>query len=115
MYIDNQLWVFDEGTGISGVFTIASKISPGLLLTAPLDPSPGSIITMSKKRLGTGRQSEQQLWRLIPSSDASNSMIQNYARESGLVIDVPCGKPGTPLQMMNKLDNQNQSFYIDIV
>ncbi len=56
---------------------------------------------------------QQQLWRLIPSGDQANSMIQNYTRTANLVIDVPGGHTGKPLQMWHRKDNENQGFYID--
>ncbi len=40
-------------------------------------------------------------------------MIQNYNVTANLVIDVPDGKAGVPLQLWERLDNNNQRFYID--
>ena len=57
----------------------------------------------------------EQLWRLISSGNGSHAVsnIQNYIVTANLVIDVPHGKPGVPLQMNARLDNDNQQFYID--
>ncbi len=111
---ENQQWIIKEGdTGIPGVFTIASKTDPSVFLTAPLDPKNGDKITLFKKIVGFGRQSQQQMWRLIPDGGDCNSLVQNYARETGLVIDVPGGSTGVPIQMCGRAGNSNQSFYID--
>ncbi len=115
IYPENQQWIIsDKSTGIPGVFTIASKTDPSVFLTAPLDPKNEDKITLSKKIVGFGRQSQQQLWRLIPDGGGSNSVIQNYARETGLVIDIPDGNTGVPMQMYSRYGNSNQSFYIDL-
>ncbi len=70
---------------------------------------------MSTKIGGLGRPSQQQLWRLVPDGGDSNSVIQNYARGTGLVIDIPSGNTGVPIQMWARQGNANQSFYVDAV
>ena len=46
---ENQQWVFNQDTGIPGVFTIASKTQPKLFLTSPPDPVNGSQLYLSTK------------------------------------------------------------------
>ena len=73
------------------------------------------LIYLNTKIVGTGRTSQQQLWRLIPGAGDSNSVIQNYASDVDQVIDVEGGKTGVPLQLHPKVDNANQAFYINVV
>ena len=107
--------MIEEVKEIPGVFTIASKTVPTLFITAPLNPKTYDLIYLDTKIAGTGRTSQQQMWRLIPGAGDSNSVIQNYASGVDQVIDVRSGITGVPIQLYSKVDNANQAFYIDVV
>ncbi len=72
---------------------------------------------LEKKFVGTGRESERQLWRIVPGGGESNSVIHNYARGKALslVLDVPWGTSAKPLQMWSLHGGSEQSFSTDIV
>ena len=110
----NQLWVFDENTGIPGVFRISSKADPSLFLTSPLNPTNQDLVYTDKRIPGTGATSQQQLWRLIPSGSQASSVIENYAN-AGLVLDIPNGITGRAIQMFSRADNANQLFFVDVI
>ena len=114
-FLESQRWVFDDWTGIPGVIRIATKSDPSLFLTCTLNANYHDIVTLEKKFVGTGRESERQLWRIVPGGGESNSVIQNYARGKALVLDVPWGTSAKPLQMWSLNGGSEQSFYIDIV
>ncbi len=51
----NQQWVFNQDTGIPGVFTITSKTKPTLFLTSPPNPVNGSKLYLSTEITGSGQ------------------------------------------------------------
>ena len=114
IHAEHQLWVFDDKTGIPGVFRIASKSVSSLFLTAPLDPKEEEPIFLDRGISGTGLSSQQQLWRLIPSGGRASSVIENYANP-GLVLDVPNSDVGRRIQVYGRHGKGNQLFYVDMV
>ena len=109
--------MLNEVKGLPGVFNISSKSVPTLFITAPMDPKSHDLIYLYPKIPGTGRSSQQQLWRFVSGAGGSNSFIENYASGIDLVIDVQGFNTGTPLQLYPRKgsDNANQAFYVDLV
>ncbi len=61
-----------------------------------------------------GDKGFKQLWRFLPSSDNANSVIQSYTLDNnGLVLDTDYGDdPNQVIFMWERLDNDNQKFYV---
>ena len=105
-----------ELTDTPGVFRLAitGKSSGNLYLTVPPNAGSGSKPTLES--LLSKVAEPRQLWRLVPSNDGANSMVQNYSVESGggLVLDTDDGNTvGQIIQMWKRLDNDNQKWYIE--
>ena len=61
-----------------------------------------------------GDKGFKQLWRFLLSSDNANSVIQSYTLDNnGLVLDTDYGDdPNQVIFMWERLDNDNQKFYV---
>lgn len=113
---DKEEWEFEQ-TAIPGVFYLAliGDSDLKLCLTVPKGAENGSKPTLEKKLDGTDG-STHQLWRLIPSSDGVNSMIQNYSVPSagGLMLDTGRDNAqGQVVHLWQRFDNDNQKWYIE--
>ena len=110
----NQLWSLEQEPEIPGVFRIATaKVQPPLYITAPLDPKDHDLILFQARISGHGRDTQQQLWRLIPIDGTQYSRIQNYA-SPGKYINIPDGKSGKPLQTYKKSGDENDYYYVNL-
>ena len=96
---------------------IAGRSGEHLYLTVAQNAGNGTKPTLEP--LLPGKFAEpRQLWRLVPSSNGANSMIQNYSVESGggRVLDTNNGNSvGQITYLWDRLDNDNQKWYIERV
>lgn len=107
-----QLWTLEQ-TCLPWVYKLAIKdANQKFYLTVPVNASNGVNPTLEKEI--TTLSNHQQLWRLITSGDGANSMIQNYSVSSGggLVLDTRSDIAGQVTGMWERLDNDNQKWYI---
>ena len=76
-------------------------------------PKQHDLIYLNTKIPGSGRSSQQQLWRLVPGAGRSNSFIENNASGADSVIDVQGYNPETPLQLYPRkaADNGGKQKY----
>lgn len=110
--VANQLWKFLY-TKIPGVFYIASYSDSTYVLTVPENAQNLSQPTLEEKQ---NKYNRRQLWRLVPSSDGANSMIQNYdtSNGNGLMLDTDNGNnEGQITHLWPRNDNDNQKWDIE--